>query len=81
MRMRAVVVTLLGLIGGFVAGIVVSDIIGIAGVLLFDDAVEIKYLSLYFAVAGAVAASVLDGRVRRRTNRSTSTGRQHEEPS
>lgn len=44
---------IVGLAGGFVAVIVISEVIGIAGVLLFDRIVGIKYLAVYTAVIGA----------------------------
>lgn len=44
---------IVGLAGGFVAGIVISEVIGITGVLLFDRMMGIKYLAVYTAVIGA----------------------------
>jgi hypothetical protein len=65
--MRAVGVTILGIIGGFVAGLVLSDLIGIVGMLVFGTAAGLKFLPVYLALAGAVAAPLLHRRYRRRT--------------
>ena len=35
--MRAVVVSVVALIGGFLAGIVLSEVIGVVGLLVFED--------------------------------------------
>jgi hypothetical protein len=64
--MRLIGMALIGLVLGFVTGIVVSEIIGIIGVLVFRQTVGIRYLSLFLAVAFAIAAPLLD-RWRRRS--------------
>jgi hypothetical protein len=52
--MRTVVAALLGLIGGVIAGVAVSEIIGIVGYLVFDSAVGIKFLPSHLAILFAV---------------------------
>ena len=63
--MRTLIVTVLALIGGFFAGIVLSEMIGIAGFLLFDSVVGFKFLPLVSALAAAVAAVAGNRRARR----------------
>lgn len=57
---------LFGLIGGVVAGLMLSEIISIVGYLMFDSAVGIKFLSIYLAIHFAVVPAV-DARCRRRS--------------
>jgi hypothetical protein len=57
--MRTAGVIVLAVIGGLVAGLVLSEIIGIAGMLVFGTTVGIKFLPVYLAIAGAVAAPLL----------------------
>jgi hypothetical protein len=64
--MRTIVVTLLGLMGG-VVGLVLSEILGIVGLLVFDSPVGIKVLPIYLAMLFAVVALVVDSRFRRRS--------------
>ena len=64
--MRMVTMATLGLMGGFLGGIVLSEIIGVTGFLLFDRAVGIRFLPIYLAVVCAGAALVADVLVRRR---------------
>ena len=66
--MRTLTVTLVALIGGFLAGIVLSELIGITGFLLFDRAVGLRFLPIYLAVACAGAALVVDLLPRRRAS-------------
>ena len=61
------VAALLGLIGGVIAGVALSEIIGIVGYLVFDSAVGIKFLPIYLAIIFAVVALVVDARLRRRS--------------
>jgi hypothetical protein len=49
-------VAILALIAGFVAGIVLSEIVGIIGFLLFNRGVGIRYLPILIAVVCAGAA-------------------------
>jgi uncharacterized protein DUF5957 len=44
--MRTAGQVVLGLVAGFFAGLVISEIIGIVGVLAFDHAVGFRYLPL-----------------------------------
>lgn len=63
--MRTARLVALGLGVGFAAGIGLSEVIGIVGVLAFDTEAGIRYLPLYFAIAFAVAFPVLGNRSRR----------------
>jgi len=54
------------LIGGVVAGLMLSEIISIVGYLMFDSAVGIKFLPIYLAIFFAFAPAV-DARCRRRS--------------
>ncbi len=63
--MRMVGVIVLALIVGFFLGMVLSQIIGITSMLLFDRAVGIKFLPLYSALAcGITLPSVLRRKAR-----------------
>ncbi len=66
--MKTLAVSLVALIGGFVGGIVLSELVGITGLLLFDRAVGLRFLPIYLAVACAGAALVVDLLRRRRTS-------------
>lgn len=50
----------LALIGGFFVGIVLSELIGILGVLVFHRAVGIRFLPIYSAFACAAVALIVD---------------------
>ena len=65
--MRAVVVSVVALIGGFLVGIVLSEVIGVVGLLVFEDVVGIKFLPLVTALVAAAAAVVVDLRAQRRS--------------
>ena len=67
--MKTVGVTVVAIVGGLVAGLVLSEVIGIVGMLAFDTAIGFKFLPVYLAVAGAVAAPLLYRRSRRRSRR------------
>jgi hypothetical protein len=58
---------LFGLIGGVVAGLMLSEIISIVGYLMFDSAVGIKILPIFLAIVFAVVAPAVDARCRRRS--------------
>jgi hypothetical protein len=64
--MRIVVAIVLGIFGGFLTGIVLSQVIGIVGFLLFDWVVGVKYLSIYTAILGAIVAPILATRMQQR---------------
>jgi hypothetical protein len=65
--MKTVGVTVLAIVGGLVAGLVLSEIIGIVGMLAFDTAIGFKFLPVYLAIGSAVAAPLLYRRSRRRS--------------
>lgn len=66
--MKRAGVTVLAVVGGLVAGLVLSEIIGIIGMLVFGTAAGIKFLPVYLALACAVTAPVLYRRFRRRSS-------------
>lgn len=65
--MRMAKVAVIAPIGGFFGGLVLSQIIGIGGLLLFDRAVGIRFLPLYLAVVCAGVAPIVDVLARRRS--------------
>lgn len=65
--MRTILVILLALGAGFLAGLVLSEFIGIAGVLLFARPLGIKYLPVYLAILFAGVAFIIDRILRRRS--------------
>ena len=65
--MRTAGVIVLAAVGGLLAGLLLSEIIGIIGMLVFGTAVGLKFLPVYLAIAGAVAAPLLYRRSRRRS--------------
>jgi Family of unknown function (DUF5957) len=75
--MRTVVMIVCGLIGGFLGGLILSELIGIVGVLLFDRAVGIRFLPLYLAVVGAVVAPIVDAQIRRARKTAPCAGKDH----
>jgi hypothetical protein len=75
--MRTVMMIVCGLIGGFLGGLILSELIGIVGVLLFDQAVGIRFLPLYLAVVGAIAAPIVDAQIHRARKTAPCAGRDH----
>ncbi|MDF5752205.1 DUF5957 family protein [Spongiactinospora sp. TRM90649] len=64
--MRTFGVVLAGFIGGFILGIVVSEVVAVVTLALSGDAGGIRYLPLFTAVAGgAVTFVVRRARARR----------------
>ena len=70
---------LFGLIGGVVAGLMLSEIISIVGYLMFDSAVGIKFLPIYLAILFAFAPAV-DARCRRRSEQPLYRGNERSRP-
>ena len=64
--MKTLIITLIALAGGFLAGILLSEVIGVVGVLLFQRVVGIKFLPVYLAVLAAGAALTIQLVTRRR---------------
>jgi hypothetical protein len=64
---KTAVTVAVGLVAGFFAGIVLSEIIAIIGFLISGNAVGIKYLPIYLAVACAVVTPAVHARTRRRS--------------
>jgi hypothetical protein len=65
--MRTAGVTVLAIVGGLLAGLVLSEIIGIVGMLVFGAAAGFKFLPVYLAIACGIAAPLLYWRSRRRS--------------
>ena len=63
--MKTVSVSVVGLVTGLVAGILLSEFIGIVGYLAFDRLVGVRFLPIYLGVVGAVAAPLLYRRTHR----------------
>jgi Family of unknown function (DUF5957) len=75
--MRTVVLAALGAVGGFLAGLVLSEVVGVIGYVASGDAVGIKYLSLFLAVAGAIIVPVIAARRRRSRTAQPSGPKRH----
>jgi putative Ca2+/H+ antiporter (TMEM165/GDT1 family) len=69
MNKRIFVITMLTLIAGFVIGMVLSEVIGIVGFILYHRAVGIKYLPIYTAIVLAVIVNLVDFFARRNSKR------------
>jgi hypothetical protein len=67
--MRTFFITLIALLVGFLIGIVLSEWIGIIGVLGLGRAVGIKYLPVYTAISSAFLANLVDRSLRRRSGK------------
>ena len=63
--MRMVRVSVVGLVVGLVAGILLSEFIGVVGYLAFDRLIGVKFLPLYLGAAGLVAAPLVYRRIHR----------------
>lgn len=57
--MRRVSFVLVGLVAGFFAGLILSEVIGVLGVLLLHRAIGFKALPVVTAVVGAATAVTL----------------------
>jgi len=57
MKNKAVIV-LIAIVGGFVGGFILSELIGLLGFLLFGKAVGVKYLPLILPMICAVVALI-----------------------
>lgn len=57
--MKTLLITLLAIAIGFLAGLFLSEVIGIISVLLFQQPFGIKYLPVYLAVIAGVIALVV----------------------
>jgi Family of unknown function (DUF5957) len=71
---------LFGLIRGVVAGLTLSEIIGIVGYLMPDRGVGIKFLPIYLAILFAVVAPAVDGRFRHRSEQPSYRRNQRSRP-
>jgi hypothetical protein len=68
-RMRVLVISVIALVVGFIAGLVLSEMIGIIGFVGFHRAIGIKYLPVYLAIVSAVVANLLDRLIRNRSGK------------
>jgi hypothetical protein len=59
---RAVGVSVMGLVAGLVAGILLSELIGIVGYVASGRFVGVRYLPVYLGIAGAVVAPLVHRR-------------------
>ncbi|ONK22480.1 hypothetical protein BLX87_15745 [Bacillus sp. VT-16-64] len=50
---------LIGAVGGFVAGLLLSNIVGVIGVILFEKAIGVQFLPIYLAVISSIMVPVL----------------------
>lgn len=60
--MRHVGAGVTGLVAGFFAGLILSEVIGVVGFLVFHDAIGFIFLPVVTAAAGAMLAVLLVGR-------------------
>jgi hypothetical protein len=65
--MRTAGVTVLAIVGGLLAGLVLSEVIGIVGMLVFGAAAGFKFLPVFLAIACGIAVPLLYRRSRRRS--------------
>jgi putative Ca2+/H+ antiporter (TMEM165/GDT1 family) len=68
--MRSFIVTLIALVVGFIAGMAMSEMIGIVGFVLLHRAIGIRSLPVYVAIAFIVIANLID-RLARHKSRKT----------
>lgn len=61
-------------------GLMLFEIIGIVGYLVFDSAVGIKFLPIYLAILFAVVAPIVDMRFRRGSERPSYRRNQRRRP-
>ena len=63
--MRTLVVIVLGMVAGFLGGIVLNELFAMLGLLVVDDVGQLRglrWLPGVLAVAGAIVGPVIDGR-------------------
>jgi hypothetical protein len=65
--MRTLIMTVLALLAGFAVGFALSRLIGMVGLLVFDQAVEIRYLPIVLAFVFASAELLVDMPMLRRS--------------
>jgi hypothetical protein len=67
--MRFFVINVIALIIGFLVGLTLSEVIGIAGLLGFERVVGIKYLPVYTAIIAAIFANLVDRSLRKKSGK------------
>ena len=67
--MKTIALTILALIIGFAIGIVLSEFIGIIGILGFGHVVGIRYLPVYTAIALSILVNLTDAFIRRKSGK------------
>ncbi|CAG9620436.1 DUF5957 family protein [Sutcliffiella rhizosphaerae] len=58
--MREFIAIIVGLVGGFILGIVLSSIIGIFGVYVLGQPMGIKFLPFYMAILCGIVLPVIE---------------------
>lgn len=58
--MRTMLAIIVGLIGGFVLGIVLSSLIGVISYMFLDEPVGFKFLPHLTSIIGAIATPIMD---------------------
>lgn len=58
--MRILFGIIVGFIGGFILGIALSSVIAVAGILILQEPIGIKFLTYYTAVICAVLVPIID---------------------
>ena len=59
------VATAIELIGPIIAGMLLSEVVGVVGYLLSDRAIGSRFLPMVLGIGGAIAAYIPDARARR----------------
>ncbi|MFC3997664.1 DUF5957 family protein [Nocardiopsis sediminis] len=72
--MRTAIVAVLGIVGGFIAGIVLAEVIAIATLLALGEPTGVPYLSIILAVVGGVGAPLIDARYARKASLGSGKG-------
>ena len=67
--MKTIALTIFALIIGFAIGIMMSEFIGIIGVLGFGRVVGIKYLPVYTAIALSILVNLTAAFIRRKSGK------------
>ncbi|MBO0992820.1 DUF5957 family protein [Bacillus sp. SD088] len=58
--MRLLLAVIVGLIGGFIIGIALSSLIGILGMMVWNEPMGIKFLPYFTSLLCAIAVPIID---------------------
>ncbi|WP_342389194.1 DUF5957 family protein [Salinicoccus bachuensis] len=58
--MRIFLAMIVGVVGGFILGIALSSMIGVLGMMVFNQPVGIKYLPYFTALGCAILVPMID---------------------